>query len=222
MSKKVAVPEKKVVSKSYLIPKVDETTGEEIFVPKFKYVIGSPKKYRFNGQNGYFILGKETILLDSNNIPITEFSFQPIAWRIFEENMFQRGRIDKWCEMFFLDDKKCISVIMFNNTTLQELVELAEFLLYEEITLADVVVTVKPEKVDSKKAGENKSWYIGRFKYKIADVEITAELQEFASDFHIYRHDTLTETANYLVQSKTFYLPPKGEVLQTEQVQEAA
>lgn len=199
------------VIKPYLVSKVDEETGEETLVPKFKYIPGSPRQYRFNGQNGQFNINGERILLDAKGSPITQFSFQPMAWRIFEDNMFGRTRADKWCEIFFVDEKNCVSTIMFNNTTLEELTDLAEKLYYDDVTLADIVLTIKPEKVESKKEGENKSWFVGRFSYDFADKDKTIELQEYAKDYPIYRKDTIKETATYLAKSPTFYLPTKEE-----------
>jgi hypothetical protein len=205
-------------TKLYLVPQVDKETGEEIFVPKYKYIPGSPKQYRYNSQNGQFNINGERILLDGKGSPITQFSFQPIAWRIFEENMFGRGRADKWCEIFFIDDKDCVSTIMFNNTTLEELTKLAERMFYDDITLADIVLTVKPEKVESKT--ENKSWHIGRFSDDFAEKAKTTELQEYATDYPIFRRDTITETAIYLAKSETFHIPPKEE--QLEEAKQAA
>ena len=205
-------------TKLYLMPQVDKETGEEKLVPKYKYILVSPKQYRYNSQNGQFNINGERILLDAKGSPITQFSFQPIAWRIFEENMFGRGRADKWCEIFFIDDKDCVSTIMFNNTTLEELTKLAERMFYDDITLADIVLTVKPEKVESKT--ENKSWHIGRFSYDFAEKAKTTELQEYATDYPIFRRDTITETAIYLAKSETFHIPPKEE--QLEEAKQAA
>ena len=46
-----------------------------------------------------------------------------------------------------------------------------------------------------------------RFSYQIADKAKVLEYKEFAEDFHIYRRDTLTDTAVYLAKSETFRLP---------------
>ena len=92
----------------------------------------------------------DQILLDSQGKSIDSFSFQPIAWRIFEENLFARGRKETWAELFFVDVKDCVCAIMVNNTTLEELRKLAENLFYrpaeaDDLTLADIVLTIKPE-----------------------------------------------------------------------------
>lgn len=85
---------------------------------------------------------------------------QPIAWRIFEENLFARGRKETWAELFFVDEKDCVSSIMVNNTTLEELRKLAENLFYDDIKLSDIVLTIKPEKAENEREGQKRTWYI--------------------------------------------------------------
>jgi hypothetical protein len=48
----------------------------------------------------------------------------------------------------------------------------------------------------------------------LAEPDKVKELREFAQDFPIYRRDTLTATAVYLVKSDTFYLPWEEPALQ--------
>jgi hypothetical protein len=201
----ISVPS--VPVRAYLKETVDEATGELVLLPKYKYLAGAPKQYRFNGQNGQFNINGEQILLDTKGKVIDSFSFQPIAWRIFEENLFARGRKEVWGELFFIDSKDCVSAIMVNNTTLEKLRKLAEILYYDDLSLADIVLTIKPEKAESEKEGQKRSWFIGRFSYQLADKAKVAEYREFAEDFYIYRRDTLTDTAVYLATSGTFRIP---------------
>ena len=201
------VPASLLTTPAYLIEKADPETGEMSHVPKYKYIIGAPKQYRFNGQNGQFNINGEQILLDTKGKAIDSFSFQPIAWRIFEENLFARGRKETWAELFFVDAKDCVSSIMVNNTTLEELRKLAENLFYDDITLADIVLTIKPEKAENEREGQKRSWYIGRFSYQLADPAKVKEFKEYARDYPIYRRDTITETAVYIAKSDTFYIP---------------
>jgi hypothetical protein len=201
------VPASLLTIPAYLVEKTDPETGEMIHVPKYKYIIGAPKQYRFNGQNGQFNINGEQILLDTKGKAIDSFSFQPIAWRIFEENLFARGRKETWAELFFVDAKDCVSSIMVNNTTLEELRKLAENLFYDDITLADIVLTIKPEKAENEREGQKRSWYIGRFSYQLADPAKVKEFKEYARDYPIYRRDTLTTTAVYLAKSDTYYIP---------------
>jgi hypothetical protein len=189
--------------KPYQTQRVDEETGETVIESKYIYLQGRPREYRFNGQNGQFNLYGERILLDSMGKPLAQFSFQPIAYRIFEETLFVRKEREIWAEIFFVDADNCVSSLMFNNTSVSELYRMMEPLFYERRTLCDVVVTVKPEKVTSK-SDPGKSWFIARFSYVLADEARIKELREFTKDHAIYRAETLTTTANHKLVSKYF------------------
>ena len=78
--------------------------ADGVLVSSVKYLKGQPKGYRFDGQKGYFKIG-ETPLLDDKNKPLTKFSITPIAFRVFEENLFGRGKKELWFELFFVDGK---------------------------------------------------------------------------------------------------------------------
>jgi hypothetical protein len=190
--------------KPYQTQRVDEETGETVIESKYIYLQGRPREYRFNGQNGQFNRYGEQLLLDAQNKPVTQFSFQPMAYRIFEETLFVRKEREVWAEIFFVDADNCIASIMFNNTSVSELYRMMEPLFYERRTLCDVVVTVKPEKVTSK-SDPGKSWYISRFSYVLADEAKIKEYREFAKDHAIYRAETLTTTANHKLVSKHFH-----------------
>ncbi len=197
---------------AYLVEVTDPDTGEITLEPKYRYIIGAPKQYRFNAQAGQFNINEEQILLDSKGKTLDSFSFQPIAWRIFEDILFGRGRKETWAELFFIDDKNCVSSIMVNNSTLEGLQKLAEALFYDGITLAQVVLTIRPEKKEREKDGQKQTWYIGRYSYQLADEAKVKELREYANDYPIYRRDTLTATAVYVAKSDTYYIPMAAPV----------
>jgi len=184
--------------KSYQLEKRDEETGEVAVVSKYKYLEGHPKQYRFNGQTGRFNLNGET---DLGN----KMTIQPVAWRIFEENLFERGRKEQWAEIFFVDDKNCISVVMFNNTSVNVLFGLIEPLFYEELSLSDVMLTISAEKKENTKITPKGTYYIAKFSYVPADATKVKEVRDFVRDHRIYRADTLTPTAEYKAVSKGFY-----------------
>ena len=50
--------------RAYFKEVADENSGEIVLLPKYKYLPGAPKQYRFNGQNGQFNINGERILLD--------------------------------------------------------------------------------------------------------------------------------------------------------------
>ena len=198
--------------KSY--QRLDEETGE--VVSKLKYLEGRPKQYRFNGQTGQFNINGEKILQDSNGKPIKSFTITPMAWRVFEENLFSRGRKDLWGELFFVDDKNCVSAIMLNNTSLAELLDLESELFYEDIALSEIRLTMTTENITSEKDGQKRSWYITRLTWEKADKEEVQMLAEFAEDNRVYREDTLTTTAVYRFKSNNFFIPEVVVVPQIE------
>ncbi|WP_128547222.1 hypothetical protein [Larkinella soli] len=163
-----------------------------------KYLPGNPKQYRFNGQVGQFFLGADKAIG-------TTFTFQPIAWRIFEENLFARGRKDEWAELFFVDEKNCVASIMFNNTSVGILMKLITELFYDDLTLMDVVLTVKPEKKENDKG----KYFAASFEWKPADPARTEALQQLVDSVPIFREDTLTTTAVYRLFSPSFYFPDR-------------
>ncbi len=198
--------------KSYQVERVDEETGAVMAESKFLYLEGHPREYRFNGQNGQFNLYGERILTDANGKPITEFSFQPIAYRIFEDNLFTRSDREVWAEFFFVDADNCVASLMFNNTSVAELYRMMQPVFYERKTLCDLIITVKPEKVTSK-VDSGKSWYISRFSYRTGDASLVKEYRDFARDHHLYRAETLTDSALHRIVSKFYNRLPEPEVV---------
>jgi hypothetical protein len=190
--------------RSYQLVRTDEESGQALVMDKYLYFEGRPREYRFNGQSGQFNLYGDRILTDEKGRMLTSFSFQPIAYRIFEDMLFGRTVRELWAEIFFVDDQDCVSSIMFNNTSVNELYRMMEPILYERQTLCDVVVTVRPEKVVSK-SDPSKSWYISRFSYESASASRVRELREYARDHRIYRSETLTSGARHKLISRSYY-----------------
>ncbi|GAB2778765.1 hypothetical protein GCM10027275_22780 [Rhabdobacter roseus] len=188
----------------YQLVKVDEETGENAVMNKYLYFEGRPREYRFNGQSGQFNLYGDRILTDEKGRTLMAFSFQPIAYRIFEDTLFGRTVRELWAEIFFIDNENCVSSIMFNNTSVSELYRMMEPILYERQTLCDVLVTVRPEKVFSK-SDPTRSWFIARFSYETALVEKVREMREFTRDCRIYRSETLTSSAQHKLISRSYY-----------------
>ena len=162
-----------------------------------KYMPGSPRQYRFNAQNGRFNIDGTQDVGDS-------FTFQPIAWRIFEDSLFARGRVETWAELFFVDDKKAMSSVMFNNSSVYELRRLMERLFYDDLKLSDVVLKVTSEKKVNEKITPKGTWYLAVFEYEAADPVNVSELAAFAQSNPVYRADTLTGAAEYSLVSDSY------------------
>lgn len=188
---------------------VNEETGE---INEIKYMKGSPKQYRFNGQQGRFNI-------DGTQDIGTRLEIHPIAWRVFTDSLFGRGRRDEWAEIFFVDAENCVSSIMFNNSSVLELSDLLPRLFYAQKELSDVVLTITSDKKETEKDGQKKTWYIAKFAFEAAPEEEIRKLKEFAQANEIYRHDTINASAEYRTVSTSY---PLVTALQISEIPEQA
>jgi hypothetical protein len=189
--------------------KVQETMEQLVNLPstaRYKYLEGHPRQYRFDAKEGIF------------NINGTErlgrtLTFQPIAWRIFSDNILNMGT-KNWAEIFFIDDKDCVSAILFHGYSVDNIFRLIEPLFYDDLTLADVVITAEAEKKENTKIQPKGVYYISSFSYKLAEPEQTKTLKAFAESNKIFRQETLTDMAN--VKTAYNYYNPFANLTEQE------
>ncbi|SOD89886.1 hypothetical protein [Spirosoma fluviale] len=183
-----------------------ELTGEVVnngVARRYKYLEGHPRQYRFDAKEGVFnINGNEKLG--------RTLTFQPIAWRIFTDNILNMGT-KNWAEIFFIDEKNCVSAVLFHGYSVDNIFRLIEPLYYDDLTLADVVITAVAEKKENNKIQPKGVYYIANFTYKMGDVEKTKELKEFAQErsagaVKIFRQETLTDIAN-IKTAMNYYNP---------------
>ncbi|GAA4463002.1 hypothetical protein GCM10023189_40460 [Nibrella saemangeumensis] len=165
---------------------VDEGSGEEL--SRFKYLEGHPRQYRFDAKEGVFNIN------GTDKIGRT-LTFQPLAWRIFTDNILGMGT-KNWAEIFFLDEKNNVSAVLFHGYSVDNIFRLIEPLFYDDLTLADVVITAVAEKKENTKIQPKGVYYIATFSYKLADRETTEVLKQFGQVTKIFRQETLTDIAN--------------------------
>ncbi|MBB5287075.1 hypothetical protein HNQ92_005237 [Rhabdobacter roseus] len=177
--------------------KMHNNPETEVLSKTIKYMPGSPRQYRFNAQTGRFNINGIQDVGD-------RFSFQPIAWRIFEDDLFARGRIEAWAELFFVDRQGAMSSLMFNNSSVYELRRLMERLFYDDLKLSDVVLKVTSEKKVNEKVTPKGTWYLAVFEYEAADPAQVVELTAFAQSHPIYRAETLTRAAEHSLISESY------------------
>lgn len=163
---------------------------------RYKYIVGNPRQYRFNGQTGRFNI-------DGDADKGTSLTIQPINWRIFEENLFGRGKNEEWAEIIFIDDKNAVSSILFSNSSAGRLTKLVESLYYDDRNLCDVVLTITAEKKENDKG----RYFVAIFKTTPAPAEQVAAYADFAAEILLYRADTFTSTAVHKHRSKFFPVP---------------
>jgi hypothetical protein len=169
----------------------------------FRYLEGRPKQYRADAKAGNFNI--------NGGNPIGEtLSFTPMAWRFFEDDILQMGH-KKWVELFFVDDKNCVSAILFHGYSRDHLEKLAQDLFYDDVTLSGIVLTVKFMPKKNEKIKPAATYHIAEFDVEeIVDNQRVRELQEFASTHKIYRLETLSETCR-MQALHNYYIP--GDLL---------
>ncbi len=181
--------------------KVTDVSAEVVnnsTVRRYKYLEGHPRQYRFDAKEGVFnINGSEKLG--------RTLTFQPIAWRIFTDNILNMGT-KNWAELFFIDEKNCVSAVLFHGYSVDNIFRLIEPLYYDDLTLADVVITAVAERKENNKIQPKGIYHIATFSYALGDPERTAELKAFASDVKIFRQETLTDIAN-IKTAMNYYNP---------------
>ncbi|OGX90125.1 hypothetical protein [Hymenobacter coccineus] len=183
-----ALPTTPKPTRAYLSVSVDENSGEVTETSRFKYLPGHPRQVRFDAKAGVFNLGGQTVLGKS-------LRFIPLAWHIFQDNILNMGR-KTWAELYFVDDKGAVCAVLFHGYSVENLYRLIEPLFYDDLTLADVVVTATAQKKQTEKEGKTATYYIAEFSYTAADPAEVQARQEFAQDFAIWREETHTGEAD--------------------------
>ena len=177
-------------------PEIRDLAGE--VVPAYKYLEGHPKQYRFDAKEGIFTInGVEKVG--------RTLTFQPIAWRIFTDSILNMGT-KNWVEIFFVDEKNCVSSLLFHGYSVDNIFRLIEPLYYDDLTLADVVIRAVAEKKENTKIQPKGVYYIATFSYQMGEVEKSGKLKQFAREHRVYRQETLTDLADCQV-SANFYNP---------------
>jgi hypothetical protein len=180
---------------------LNEESGE--LKPLVKFLPGQPKGYRFDGQAGYFKLGVNPIV-DDKGKPVRRFEITPIAFRVFEENLFGRERKELWFELFFVDDKMALSSIMFNNTSAAVLQNLQRELFYvgeDGLSICDVKLIVTSNEASNDKG----KWFKAQFEYEEIPVEEVAELKELEQIIKPFDSNTLTDTAVFSLHQGSYF-----------------
>ncbi len=169
---------------------------------RYRYLEGHPRQYRFDAKEGVFTIN------GSEKLGRT-LTFQPIAWRIFTDNILNMGT-KNWAELFFIDEKNCVSAVLFHGYSVDNIFRLIEPLYYDDMTLADVVITAVAEKKENNKIQPKGVYYIASFSYKLGDPVRTAELKRYTQHVKVFRQETLTDIAN-IKTAYNYYNPFYGE-----------
>ncbi|WP_212768260.1 hypothetical protein [Larkinella sp. C7] len=177
----------------------EKRVGDQV-VSIVKHLDGHPRTYRFDAKEGTFDV--ESAIVQSK---MTELTFQPMAWRIFYDDILNMGH-KNWAELFFIDKQACVSSILFHGFSVDNIYRLIEPLFYDDLLLSDIVVTVTAERRENTRITPKGVYYIAKFTYKLADTKKTQQLQRYAKTYNIYRQETVTDVAQ-VKTSFNFYNP---------------
>ncbi len=166
---------------------IDQQNGD--IISRYRYLEGHPRNYRFDAKGGGFSINGRDKLGET-------LTFQPIAWRIFRDKILNQPE-NQWAELFFIDDKKCVSSILFHGYSVDNIFRLMEPLYYDGLTLANVMLTATAERKENTKIQPKGVYYIARFSYELADTDLTKQRQEYAQENNIFRQDTLSSPARF-------------------------
>ena len=165
--------------------------AEGVQVANIKYLPGAPRQIRFDAKAGQFnVNGKEELG--------KTLTFQPLAWEFFTGDILGMG-VKSWVEIFFLDEKNRLCAILFHGNSVNALKQVQVPLFYDDLTLANVILTVTPDKKENTKITPKGVYYIAQFDYEMADEKRTTDLAEFANSTNIYREETINDTRQGMV-----------------------
>ncbi len=185
-----AVPTTTPALRAYPTQQTDEASGEVTTRNRFKYLPGHPRQVRFDAKAGNFNRNGEQVIGKT-------LTCIPLAWRIFEDDILKMGR-KRWAEIFFVDESGAVCAVLFHGYSVEQLYKLIEPLFYDDLTLADVQLTITADKKQTEKDGKAATYYIAHFTYETAPADEVQARAAFAQDFPIWREETVTGVADQL------------------------
>ncbi|MEO1626300.1 MAG: hypothetical protein AAFV25_14180 [Bacteroidota bacterium] len=157
---------------------------------EIRYRPGSPRIYRFDASRGLFSLNGEINLTKKGEA----FSFLPIAYRLFQDDILGYGR-KRWAEFFFVNQAGHLCNILFHGYSVENLLSKTDDLYYDGVNLTQVCLTAKPIERTKEMADGNKRYFIASFNYQILDIEAQQDIQQIQQALNIWRSGTLTGDA---------------------------
>lgn len=192
----------------YTIEAFTNTETGEIEYP-FKYRPASPLQYRADCSKGRFNLNGK---IDAGD----RITIRPVAWRAFEDELFDYGERMKWLELFFIDKNECVSSVLFHNYSREEFEKEADLLYYRDIHLGDCEVSISFTEKTTQKG--NKKYYIAAFDIQEAKEKMSELEWKFIQDTTFCRKDTITDACviDYFHNYPTDLIPVSHQVEKSE------
>ena len=158
-----------------------------IVVERIAYRTGTPRNYRFNAKRGTLNYEDQEAITTTGST----FSLIPLAFRIFSAPLFKGDHRD-WVELFFLNQSGHLCGLLFHSSSVDRLEQaMARDLFYEDLSLLDCVLTVRPISRTHEKYGP---YYVADFLFEPlpeAAAQKAAAIRATLSP--IFRADTVTE-----------------------------
>ncbi len=174
---------------------IDPETGEL----KIRYRVGHPRSYKFDASRGTFgIVNGDTLTKKGE-----PFSFVPVAYRIFRDDILGYG-LKNWAEFFFVNEAGQMSSILFHGYSVENLNMITSDLYYDDVNLSETLLTVTPTERMNKK--ESAKYYIAEFSYKVLDEKEKEAVRVLADGLSIYREGTVTGEVK--IELSANYKPP--------------
>jgi len=154
------------------------------------YATGMPRQYRLNlsGQSGQLNLNGEKNITK----PGEAFKVIPIAYRIFEDALFDRPRMT-WAEIYFINELHQIGMFMLNRYSAENFRHtLTEATFYEGKDLGELLFSVRLDK----KEGQQGKYYMAFFDAEPIPAEEAQILKSAIEPIApFYRKETITGNA---------------------------
>lgn len=116
-------------------------------ISKAVYMTGSPRNYRFDGQNGIFYSpNKEESLGDSIEMKVILHSAF-VAPPMFMGEESYSGR--PFIELFFLNNKGHMCSILLHSQSARSLQKLSVDMFYDDVSFSDVILVLSANKLTS-------------------------------------------------------------------------
>jgi hypothetical protein len=195
------------------------TVAQIAEMSKIKYLQGRPRSYRFDGSKGYFKFGEdEPITKKCESIKIIT-----IAYRAFKDAIFnseeKRDLRRNWLEIFYYNASGILSVVLFHDHSYREFERMYEDLVYDEVGIHEVEITITPREMVSKASGSK--WYLATFKHRVlgaAEVEAAqALIHPDGQLLKIYRSESIQSTAEEIMNFN-FANPLCGQIEASEAI----
>ncbi len=172
----------------------DEDTGLVEKRERLIYMEGDPRIHTFSGKTGRFGL-LTTDPLAKEHKETDSLVIRPMTYRCFTGSVFTNDDPNKqFAELFFVDEKGCISMILFNQSSKYNFINMLRRLGPLQRPLTELRLTITVEKVTNPKG----NYYAAKFEAEYVDSELEKSyrrISKMAARFYsVYSYATAEKT----------------------------